>query len=147
MKLKQLKFHLAVKKAMKMVLKNPPKGTKIKEYTYKKLTNDIIFCLNVKLSAHDISIITSKKENTFGAYLISEYEKAKKRIEEERKYNEVNAKYFKEFLESKDEYMSDYNIQRTVQGYMPFYARENDLYREYLGTKYSMKAKEELDKK
>lgn len=37
-------------------------------------------------------------------------------------------------------HLTDYYIKRTVQGYMPFYSRENDLYREYLGSQFSINA-------
>lgn len=68
-----------INRIIRKVLKNPPKGQEIKEFTFKKLTKDMLFILNVKLSAHDIGLLGSDKENTFGTYLISEFEKAKAR--------------------------------------------------------------------
>ncbi len=139
-----MKNKLKYKHIFKKILKLPPTGQEIKDYKIKKsLTNDELFVLNVKLSAYDIGLLKSDNEKIVSAYLISEFERAKKRLEEERRYNEVNTKYFKEFLESKGEYMSDYEIKRTVQGYQPFYSRANDLYREYLGTSFALNAKRE----
>lgn len=144
MKIKELKFKWQKNHIMKKVLKTPPKGQEIKEYTFKGLTNDILFVLNVELSAHDIGLLTSDKANTFGTYLISEFEKAQKRLEEERKYEEVNAKYFKQFLESKGLYWSNDIVKQIVQGCYPFEALENDLYREYQGTEFGRKAHLEI---
>ena len=140
--LKKLKF----KRIIKKVLRDPPQGLKIKEYTFRKLTNDEIVVLKVKLYAHDIGVLKSDKANSFGAYLISEFESAQrimKREQERQTYEEINTKYFGEFLESKGVHLMDYYIKRTVQGYMPFYSSENDWYREYLGSQFAGKADKE----
>ena len=137
-----------INRIMRKVLKNPPKGQEIKEFTFRKLTNDILVVLNVKLYSHDIGVLISEKKNTFRTYLISEFEAAKQRVkaaEQRRKEEEIDAKYFSEYLESKGIYLSDYYIKRTVQGYMPFGTRENDLYRDYLCTEFSTKADREFE--
>ena len=135
-----------INRIMRKVLKNPPKGQEIKEFTFRKLTNDILFIVKVKLESHDIGLLDSDKENTFGTYLISEFEKAQARIrhaEESERYAKFNAKYFGEYLRSIGVGLSDDTILRTAQGRMPFASRECDLYRKYLGTTYASKAKEE----
>lgn len=130
-------MRLKFKRIIKKVLKSPPKGTEIKEFHFRKLSNDEIFVLSVKLSAYDIGVLKSDKENCFGTYLISEFEKAKKRLEEEKRLNDLYARNFKKFLDNKKIYISDYYIKRTVEGYMPFYSTENDLFREFLGTSFA----------
>lgn len=149
--LKRLKFRFKVNKLIRKVLRKPPKGQEIKNYTFKGLTNDIFFVANIKLVKYDIGLLTSNKENTFDAYLISEFEAAKKRVEEQKKqlafdkeYERVNSKYFKEFLESRDEFMSDRSIKDIIQGYTGFESRGMNLYREYMGTDFGRKAHEEI---
>ena len=135
-----------INRIIRKVLKNPPKGQEIKEFTFRKLTNDILFIVKVKLESHDIGLLDSDKENTFGTYLISEFEKAKARVrhlEKSERYVNFNAKWFAEYLKSKGIYLSDYAITRTAQGRMPYGSTEVELYKKYLGTTYASKAKDE----
>lgn len=145
---KKLKF----KRIIKKVLRNPPKGQEIREYPYKRLTSDETFALHVKLYAHDIGVLKKEKGHGLRCYLISEYEAAKRKLKEQEEErireeieNRIDAKYFAEFLESNGVFLPEQDIKRTVQGYKPFYSRENDLYREYLGSQFSVKANKEYE--
>lgn len=143
-----------INRIIRKVLKNPPKGQEIKEFAFKKLTKDMLFILNVtrsaELYAHDIGLLDSDKENTFGTYLISEFRKAEERERERERfraeserYAKFNAKYFGEYLRSIGVGLSDDTILRTAQGRVSFGSRELELYKQYLGTTYASKAKDE----
>lgn len=149
MNLKYLKFKLQANKMLKMVLKHPPKGQEIKEYIFKKLTNDLFFAVNVKLESKDIGLIQGDKEGTFKAYLISELKAAKERMRQAECWamlDLIEEKYFREYLKSKNMFWSDTTIRYTVKGMCGFDSKEIHTYRDYMCTSFSTQARDEYEK-
>lgn len=146
--IKQLKFNRSVNKVIKYILKYPPKGSKIKEYSFKNLTNDIFFCTKIKLESKDIGLINYEGDGIIKAYLISEYEALKERVRRAEcwaKLDEIEAKYFKKYLDSLGYYYDLETCKRISQGYYGFNSHQTDLYREYMCTSFSREARDEYD--
>ena len=126
---------------MKYIRKHPPKGEEVVQYTYRRMSNDCLFVAKVKLAHEDIGISWDEETKTVSAWLISEFEAAqereRKRQEEDRRWEEENFKYFKEWLiRVKEIPMSDDRIWLIVKGILPYGSYGNELFREYLGSGY-----------
>ena len=136
----RIKFAPAAR-MMKRIRKNPPTGADPVAYPYKRISNDCLFVVRVKLSTEDITVSWDEEKKIVYAWVTSKFEARqemeRKREEENRLWEEENFRLFKEWLTVKKELnMPDNWIWQVVKGYMAYASLGNQLFREYLGSGY-----------